>query len=92
GVQTALYRVTQEALNNIVKHAKARFVQVEMEIGPQGNGILLIRDDGQGFDKEESSRKICYGLRGMKERVSELNGEVKINSVKGKGTTVTVFF
>lgn len=70
GVQTGLYRVAQEALNNIVKHAKARFVQVEMEISPQGKGILCIRDDGQGFELQDDYGEFCFGLQGMKERVA----------------------
>ncbi len=92
GVQTGLYRVAQEALNNIVKHAKARFVQVEMEISPQGKGILCIRDDGQGFELQDDYGEFCFGLQGMKERVAEINGELTIDSVRGKGTTVTVYF
>lgn len=90
--QTALYRVAQEALNNVIKHAQAKSVKAEMEISPQGEGVLRIRDDGRGFDESEIVGNRQYGLQGMKERVTEIGGELTIESVKDKGTTVTVSF
>jgi signal transduction histidine kinase len=91
-VQTGLYRVAQEALNNIVKHAKARLVWVEMEVSPQGKGTICIRDDGQGFDPQDDYGEGCFGLQGMRERAAEIGGKLTIDSSRGKGTTVTVSF
>lgn len=91
-VQTALYRVAQEALNNVVKHAQAKSVRVEMELSSPGKGVLRIIDDGRGFDQAENGGDRQYGLQGMKERVTEIGGKLRIESVKGKGTTVTVNF
>ncbi|MBE0643181.1 MAG: tetratricopeptide repeat protein [Bacteroidetes bacterium] len=84
-----LYRVVQEALNNIIKHAVARKVQVN--IGRMNGSILLsVRDDGRGFDTATvpSADGNGLGLQGMAERVRMLGGNLAIESNPGEGTLV----
>ncbi|ACL70716.1 sensor histidine kinase [Halothermothrix orenii] len=89
-VQLALYRVAQEALNNIVKHADADKVSITLGIG--NNGITMaIKDNGKGFNvgrvKAGSGR---FGISGMKDRVNDVGGDFDIESQPGQGTTVKV--
>ena len=91
--ETHLYRITQEALNNILKHAKAQNVTVLLE--RRGNGLtLIIEDDGVGFDSEakrtRSKSGSGLGLVGMQERASLIGGEAEIETGIGKGTTIYV--
>lgn len=82
----ALYRIVQEALANVAKHAQAE--QVNIQLNWQAQQIILqIQDDGVGFDVA-SQRKKGYGLRSMNERLAELGGQVTIESVIGEGSTV----
>lgn len=91
--ETHLYRITQEALNNIAKHAKPTQVTVIMERRGD-NVILIIEDNGAGF--EPSNEKLPsesgkgLGLVGMRERASLVGGGVEIESAPGKGTTIYV--
>jgi two-component system CheB/CheR fusion protein len=89
-VETNLYRIVQEALNNTHKHAKARNVAVMLE--KRGDLIvLLIEDDGKGFNPTtKKSKSKGLGLVGMKERAQLVGGEIEIESAPGKGTTVFV--
>jgi PAS domain S-box-containing protein len=89
-VETNLYRIVQEALNNTHKHAKAKYVEVMLE--KRGEVIiLLISDDGAGFNpKDKKSRLKGLGLIGMKERAALISGTLEIESAKGKGTTIFV--
>jgi PAS domain S-box-containing protein len=86
GLKHTLYRVTQEALHNILKHAQARQVSVSLGIAG-GRARLRIRDDGVGFatDKDYPGH---LGLRSMRERVAQLGGRLEISSSPGKGTDV----
>jgi two-component system sensor histidine kinase DegS len=93
-MSVAAYRVIQESLNNIKKHAKASQVRISVEYGSKYMR-LIIADNGEGFDVEETMERIkssgtSYGLFGMKERVKQLQGEFNITSEKGKGTVFTV--
>lgn len=91
-VEVALFRVIQEALNNVQKHARAKQVLVKME-QLSSKITVLIRDDGRGFDIEsvgKSKNRECYGLINMRERTQILNGEFKIASTPGKGTVITI--
>ncbi len=93
-MSVAAYRVIQESLNNIKKHAKAMNVKISVEYGTKFMR-LIIADDGQGFNVEETLERIkssgtSYGLFGMKERVKQLQGEFNITSEKGMGTVFTV--
>jgi len=84
----ALFRISQEALNNIAKHANARHVWLRLE-ADAGGMLLTIRDDGAGFDVEEArSRSSRYGMTTMKERVLAAGGQLEVDSAPGKGTTL----
>lgn len=88
--RTVLYRVTQEALVNAVRHARASRVDVVIQ-QRNGDACLRIRDDGQGFSAERSSRAMAgqrLGLLGMRERVEMVGGSFDVTSAPGKGTTV----
>jgi signal transduction histidine kinase len=85
-----LYRIIQEAFNNIAKHSKGD--QVILSLEGNSNGIALtIRDNGQGFDLEEARRRYRkgMGLRSMKERADLSGGTFSVESVEGKGTTLS---
>ena len=86
--ETTLYRVAQEALTNVAKHARARRVDVILE--RQADSVLLIvEDDGVGFDAGEGERTgQGFGLLGMQERAALVGATVEIESTAGKGTTV----
>jgi signal transduction histidine kinase len=89
-VEVNLYRIVQEALNNIAKHAKADNVSILLE-KPEDKIVLIIEDDGVGFDVEEKlNRNEGLGLIGMGERAALINGEVEIESAIGNGTTIYV--
>lgn len=84
----AVFRIAQEALTNIARHAHARHVLVSLgSVGTQC--VLEVRDDGCGFDPV-ASRARSFGLAGMKERVLMLGGKIEIDSTPGKGTKIEV--
>lgn len=87
-VETALYRVLQEALNNIVKHAKAMRVSVLLE-WRDGEVALVVEDDGVGFDAEHEApaaeARGRVGLLGMRERMAAIGGRLEIESTPGGG-------
>ncbi len=85
-----LYRVVQESLNNIVKHAQASEVRVSIE-RLTDSVTLTIKDNGRGFLlSDAAARASGFGLAGMAERVRMLGGEWRIDSQEGQGTTVTI--
>jgi signal transduction histidine kinase len=86
---TAAFRIFQETLTNVLRHAKATFVRV---LVTQVNGDLLleIQDDGQGISAGKVNDSASLGLLGMRERASSLGGQFEIAGWPGKGTTVTV--
>jgi signal transduction histidine kinase len=83
----ALYRVAQEALNNVVKHARATNVCLALA-AEDGTVALLVRDDGKGFDPVRAFPG-HLGLQSMRERVAQLGGHLTIASTPGAGTAVT---
>ncbi|MEP6813289.1 MAG: GAF domain-containing sensor histidine kinase [Actinomycetota bacterium] len=85
-METALYRIVQESLTNIVKHSRARNVSVVL-IRKPGAVAAVIEDDGQGFDPA-AVRDGGFGLDGMRERVGLLDGRFQIESVAGAGATL----
>ena len=88
-VEEELYRIALEALNNVVKHARAQHVTVYLRFDDQ-RVCLEIADDGLGYDPVKAKESGGMGLRGMEERVQRLNGKLEIRSVLGQGTTVNV--
>ena len=92
-VETTIYRVVQEGLTNVLKHAQASCVSLVLE--RRGGSVrAILEDDGKGFDVEatlaspEKAKRL--GLRGMRERVALLGGELEVESSPGSGTTVFV--
>ena len=85
----ALFRIVQEALNNIAKHAKASKVTVKLN-EEKDSVILKITDNGVGFDYDTAKRVDSYGLLGMKERVYLLNGDLSVESKLNHGTSIIV--
>ena len=87
-VETAIFRITQEALTNVVKHAKAQTVDISLAFRER-SVVLAIEDDGVGFSLAPG-RGGKLGLVGMRERIASVNGELDIESKQGVGTCLTV--
>ncbi len=87
-VKIALYRIAQEALNNIAKHSGASRAQVSLHCQPQ-RITLHITDNGQGFDIAQAAPG-SFGLNNMKERASQIGASLKIDSKINQGTEITV--
>jgi PAS domain S-box-containing protein len=85
---TAIFRIVQETLDNIVRHAQANAVEITLDRSGD-DFILEVRDDGQGFDLNTPEEK-TLGLVGIQERVRRLGGAVAIFSAPGKGTAIEV--
>jgi signal transduction histidine kinase len=88
-VSTALFRIFQEALTNIARHAGAARVCVRLA-EEQGSIILEVKDDGRGITPGELTNPRSLGLAGMRERAGLLGGEVRISAAEKQGTTVLV--
>ncbi len=84
-VETALYRITQEALTNVVKHAQARRVSIVLT-RRGGTVTALIEDDGRGFEERADTEGL--GLLGMRERVELINGRLTVETREGAGTAI----
>jgi signal transduction histidine kinase len=91
----ACFRVAQEALTNVVRHAAARHVWIELN---QNDRVLelVVRDDGVGFDVaptlEQAARRGSLGMLGMRERVEILRGTLQVESEAGRGTRILASF
>ena len=89
-IETALYRIVQEALHNVAKHAHAKTVDVSLQLD-RGELNLVIADDGIGMAEHKgTARGQSFGLAGIKERVSTMNGAVRVCSTKGQGTRIEI--
>ena len=92
-VTTTLFRIVQEAVNNIIRHANAKSVSIVLQLS-DGYVRLLVEDDGRGFDPQNASRDAVelqkLGLLGIRERAELLGGEVQIESAPQKGTRLRV--
>jgi signal transduction histidine kinase len=88
-VENELLRIAQEALTNIEKHAKASKVHVSWSISV-GVGVLVVQDDGRGFDPTQGIRGNAYGLVGMRERATSVGAFLTISSKPDEGTVITV--
>jgi two-component system, NarL family, sensor histidine kinase LiaS len=88
-VEVDLYYVVQEALNNVIKHTKANRVTGDLRL-MEDKTILVVQDDGIGFDIEavESSGRV--GLQSIRERIQRIGGKVELHSVPLGGTTLMV--
>lgn len=86
---TAVFRVFQEALRNVFRHAEATEITVRV-MEEDGKFILKVMDNGRGITNTERNAADSLGLLGMRERVSRVNGKVKISGITGMGTTVSV--
>ena len=92
GRDTAVFRVVQELLTNVVRHADARIVEINL-FDVDGALRIEVRDDGQGFPEVPSDgrdRVESLGLLGVRERVADVGGTLEIRSIKGVGTSVNV--
>ncbi|WP_158219871.1 PAS domain-containing protein [Ideonella sp. A 288] len=87
-VSTCLYRLTQEALHNVAKHAGASTVRVHLHRAGGGLAVLRITDDGTGMGSREHRKPGSFGLLGMTERVRALGGRLRVDGAPGVGTTV----
>ena len=88
---TAVYRVVQECLSNIARHAQATRVEVEVTVEDEGL-VVMVRDDGRGFDQGALHRTAGgLGLLNMRERLLAVQGACEVESMPGKGTTVSVY-
>ena len=88
-VSIELFRIAQEALTNVARHAKAKSVEISCEATPLGHS-LSITDDGQGIGSIEISSPKSLGLIGMRERALSFQGEFAVIGASGEGSTVTV--
>lgn len=89
GTQTAIFRIAQEALTNVARHAQA--AQARIELAGTAEALqLTIADDGRGFDEADTSKPTAFGLTGIKERARLLDGTVSFQSRPGRGTQITV--
>jgi PAS domain S-box-containing protein len=94
-IETACFRVVQEALTNVVRHAKARQVTIELK-QEEKELQLTVSDDGIGFDVKSAQKRALlgesFGLLGMQERVALVGGTIEIESMLSRGTKVIAFF
>ncbi len=92
-VQTLLFRIAQEAINNVARHSRAKHVEIRFW-QDEGNTMVMVEDDGIGFDPtppaKASTTSTTLGLAGMQERAGLLGGRVTISSIHGQGTRVLV--
>jgi signal transduction histidine kinase len=89
GAATAVFRILQEALTNIQRHAQATKVLIAAR-QEAGNFILTIKDNGRGISDDDKSAPQSLGLLGMRERAQLVGGEFNIEVAKGGGTEITV--
>jgi PAS domain S-box-containing protein len=90
-LSTDLFRIFQETLTNVARHAKATKVQVELDNTPD-ELVLMVCDNGQGITENQISNPKSLGLMGMRERVRFRGGKITFQGIPGRGTTVTVRF
>jgi signal transduction histidine kinase len=86
---TAFFRIFQETLTNIIRHAKATRVEVKLD-AEDGRLVLTVADNGRGITEEEMNNTRSIGLVGMRERAALVNGDITLKGAPGKGTVVTV--
>src|SRR5690242_18452762 len=87
--EIVLYRIIQELLNNVIKHADAKNVLIQLAV-ENDRFNLTVEDDGKGFDVKANENITGAGLANIKARAEYLNGTVDIVSAKGEGTSVNI--
>mgnify|MGYP001570252337 CR=1 FL=1 len=90
GLATPLYRMVQESLTNVARHAQATEVIVSLFRDASGTITLDINDNGKGFSNVDQSMRRSFGLIGMRERAAMLGGEMKVHSQPGAGTSIEI--
>jgi two-component system sensor histidine kinase UhpB len=88
-VATAIYRVVQETLNNVAKHADATYVEAQVTCSP-AHIRLCVKDNGRGMAADKLHKAGSFGLIGMRQRVTALGGEMKVESTEGAGTAIMI--
>ena len=88
-ISITLFRIVQEGLNNIIRHAGARHVSLELTDGG-GEYAFTLQDDGCGFDPSSTRDSWPHGIMGMQQRVRALGGQFSLDSTPGRGTTLRV--
>lgn len=88
-IAITLFRIVQEGLNNIIRHANAGHVTLELDAGAAGYALAL-SDDGQGFDTDATQGPWRHGIMGMQHRVRALGGRFSLESTRGNGTILRI--
>jgi two-component system, NarL family, sensor kinase len=88
-VETVLYRVIQESVNNVIKHAQATSLDISITQDEAGIDVM-IEDNGKGFNFSEANKKDGIGLQNIKSRIEYLKGTVEWNTAENKGTLVAI--
>lgn len=92
-IETALYRILQEAITNILKYAEASYVEIDLDLSQPDVVTARIEDDGRGFDQASTTTSTPgqgVGIFGMQERANLVGGELQIDSAPGEGTEVRI--
>lgn len=87
---TALYRIVQESLTNVMRHAQATQLKVTLQGEPSGQVMLKVQDNGIGMSEDDRRKQKSFGLIGIRERVEILGGTMEIHSGPGLGTTISI--
>jgi PAS domain S-box-containing protein len=85
-----IYRIIQEAMNNVLKHSKAKVIEISLVLNKKRFLELNFNDDGQGMDLKKVDQTKNFGILGMQERIQSLNGSFKLISNKNKGTQIVI--
>ena len=88
-IETEVYRVIQEALNNILKHAHATYVFVKI-VEDQNHINVIIQDNGRGFDQTLTGKSGGLGFRNIRERIRKIGGTFRIDTAPGQGTSIHI--
>jgi two-component system NarL family sensor kinase len=91
-VDIVLFRIVQELINNVIKHAEASCITIDLDYLDE-QIIIIVKDNGKGFDSHDSDfqhKEKGLGLRNMNNRVAMINGKITVNSESGKGTEVII--
>jgi len=85
-----IYRIIQEAMNNVLKHSKAKVIKINLVLNKKGLLELNFSDDGQGMDFKKVDQTKNFGILGMQERIQSLNGSFELISKKNQGTQILI--